>query len=233
MRALSLRGCGCGIVTSLAALGMALVPTVVYGETIIYSGDLFVVVASDPIAVGGTPLQAVTFTASGKDGTEILAFGGLFSGDEAIRTTGNDLHQVWDGSNATPDSPTHDALGGTEQEFDSYLIVNPAEFFFAMTDPFENKVEGSLYGGSGGGWGDHLGASFAFEEAFAKESWPFARVVVPNGTTVDLYFELTSLVGTLEQVNTSFTVPEPGSLMLLALASLVSLRVVCRRRARR
>ena len=142
------------------------------------------------------------------------------------------MHQVSNVSVATPDSPTHNALGGTEQEFDSYLIVNPAEFNLTLSSPFENKVDGSSHGGADYGWGDHLGAAFSFDESFDKEVWPFARVVVPNGTTVNLYFELSLPSGDDETVNTSFTVPEPGTLILLALGGLVALPAASRRRRR-
>ncbi len=234
MKLLSLRRQGCGIVTSLAALALLLpLGNIASAENIVYSGTDFDVTVSDPVDVG-IALKAVTLTATGKSGKLLSGFDGVSDGMTGIVTQGDSLHQVWQiGALETPTLTQTEAVELIPAEIfntvDTHFLFEEAEIL-GTVNPTETRGVQNDSEHAYAGFGDQLTGTFVLN-GVALPTWEFAYVVVPDGTEVTLDFDMSILGQNPEFVSSSFLVPEPGTLMLLALGGLVALPVVCRRRA--
>ena len=166
------------------------------------------------------------------------AFDGVgMTGDEhtGITTLGNELHQVFEFAYQGAPTPTLDVLSPGDaayQPIDTHFLVHSANI--AVTNaPSENQLVPYTLENPDGGFGDSLTGTFALMGP-APSSWDFAYIVTLPGATVNLDFYLAGSNFTKELVTASFTIaPEPGSLGLLAVATLGLIVTGLRRRRAR
>jgi len=111
------------------------------------------------------------------------------------------------------------------QTLDSHFLVYNANLA-SIVAPNEDRVLNHLYD-PWGGFGTFLKGTFTDLTA-VNPTWDFAYLVMPQATTVHLDFEIGAAGFASETVSGSFSVAEPGTLVLLTLGALGLL--VCRRR---
>ena len=207
-------------------------------DLIIYSSTNFDIEISNPIDVGTTPLKAVTLTAIGKNGALPNTFDsdksglggtGITTVDNTLQLV-NALHQIWEGGLAS--TPTNTLLGfwgPIPQNLDTHFLVNNGDIFIPPgLDPAEDISPPSAEH-TWGGYGTFLTGTFTDITA-VNSSWPFAYLVVPNMTLVNLDFEIGADMFDSETVSGSIMIPEPNALILLGMGGMWLLVYAWRRR---
>jgi PEP-CTERM motif len=190
----------------------------------VYTGTNFDIQASNPVSLAGTSLEAVTLRAVGKNGAQPDTFDSDKSGRHGtgITTAVDALNQIWF-ANVVPTPTLTNVvayLSPTDQTLDTHFLVYDNNLTIPRgLSPSEDR-DGNV--------GTYLKGTFTDDTAVSS-TWDFAYLVVPNGTTVNLDFEIGAPNFSSETVSGSFTVvPEPSALLLLAMGVLGLL--ACRRR---
>ncbi len=182
--------------------------------TNVFAGTNFDIQVSNPVSLPGTSLEAVTLRAVGENGALPNTFDSDKSGRHGtgITTAVGDLNQIWFANVISTPTLTNVAyLSPTDQTLDTHFLVYDNNLSIpAGLNPSEDL---------NGGTGTFLKGTFTDITA-ASPSWDFAYLVVPNGTTVNLDFEIGAAGFASETVSGSFTVPEPSALVLLAVGAL-------------
>jgi len=223
-------------VLAIAGMWIALSSPSAQADTIftnVFTGTNFDIQISNPVLVGGTPLEAVTLRALGKNGTVPNTFDSNKSGrgGTGITTATNALYQDWEFNAVKTPTLTLNVPGSINQALDSHFLVRTDDdYLIVVKAPDEDRVANHTYD-SNGGFGTFLTGTFS-DTTTSSSSWDFAYLVVPNNTTLHLDFEIGGSGVSSETVNSSFTValPEPSTLVLLG-SSILGLLVYLRRRA--
>jgi hypothetical protein len=196
----------------------------------IYNGTNFTIQVSDPVSLPGTPFNAVTLRAVGKNGALPSTFDSDKSGVHGTGITASALHEIWPYDLDVLKTPTLDMGVPINQALDSHFLVHVNDLTIpAGKAPAEDRVLNHAYD-SYGGFGTYLKGTFTDSTA-VNSIWNFAYLVVPVGTTVNVDFEIGAAGKPSETVMRSFTVPEPSTIVLLSLGFVGF--VVCRRRLSR
>ncbi len=196
----------------------------------IWTGTNYQIDASAPAPVG-IALEAVTLTVVGLNGALPNAFDGISGGATGITTVGNELHQTWPGGVAP--TPTLDLLNVVTEPIDSHFLVLLADIA-AVPAPSENRPVADATEHADGGFGSFLTGTFSLIGT-PPATWDFAYLVVPSGTTFSLDFRVADgsvFAYPFEQVQTSFTIPEPTTACLLVIGAL-GMGLACFARRRR
>ena len=217
---------------ALAMLIVGLVAGVARADTVVFSGATYDVSMSNPVPVGdgSESLLAVTLTVTnttGDPGYAVTAFDGMDFGYTGI--TGI-LHQHYSATFDPPPLATS-TLDSTSYAtaIDTHFLVMLADLLIITTpnedvslapsaeatdavDPFH------LYADTD--FGEYLTGTFAVD---GVPSLALAYIVVPTDSVVTLDFFMSGASGG-EYIGTSFVVPEPASMSLLALGGLALLK---------
>jgi hypothetical protein len=193
----------------------------------IYDGTNFTIQASNPVALTG-PLQAVTLRAVGKNGTLPNTFDGYKFDQTGTGITASGLYEVWKSDDTA--TPTLTLAQKVNYVLDSHFLVLDANVIMLNpADEDRNDPPDHLYDPLGG-MGSYLTGTFVLKVT-QNATWDFAYLVVPVGATVNLDFEIGAADVDSETVNCSFGVPEPSTVVLLAV-SVFGLLLYRRRLAR-
>jgi hypothetical protein len=184
--------------------------------TDVYSGTNFVIQASNPVTLVGT-LQAVTLRAVGRNGAKPNTFDSTRDNTGGTGITATALHEIWPYDLAGLMTPTLDVTIPINQTLDTHFLVLTADLVI-VNSPSENRpVTDHLYD-AWGGYGTSLTGTFSLKTA-TSTTWDFAYLVAPAGTNVNLDFKIGAAGYPSEVVAGSFSVPEPGTLMLFVAAT--------------
>jgi hypothetical protein len=195
--------------------------------TDVYQGANFAIQASNPVSLTGT-LEAVTLRAVGRNGAKPNTFDSTIDDTGGTGITSTALHQIWPYDLEGLKTPTLDVTIPINQTLDSHFLVLNANLAIVNMASENRPVTDHLYDAYGG-YGTSMTGSFSLKST-ASTTWDFAYLVVPQGTVVNLNFEIGAAGFTSEAVHRSFAVPEPSAFALLAMG-MVGLLVCCRRRA--
>jgi len=211
---------------AMTILMVPLWPRSIASAAIIYSGTNLDVQATSLVAPGGT-LRAFTRSAVGKNGAQPRVFDSTKSGQggTGITTTGNLLHQVWEGGFVPTPTANLVVPGSIPQSIDTHFLVDTASLFIAQL-PAENRplLAPSLHPFAG--YGSFLTGAFALVGP-ANLTWNFAYIVVPVGTTVHFDFELGAAGFSSETVAAALAVVfAPGDLNMDGLVNIFDLNLV-------
>jgi hypothetical protein len=198
-------------------------PHFAQGDTI-YTGTNFNIQVSTPVDVGTTPLKAITLTAIGKNGALPSAFGGT-----GISTIGNALHQIYEGNFVPTPTTTLIVPGSIPENLDTHFLVDTNNII-AITAPNENRNTLSAVENAFGGFGNVLNGVFTLKGTPTSSTWDMAYLVVPDGAQLNFNFSVSADGYSPELVNTSYTVPEPSAIALLAAGCIGLLFPIRRRR---
>jgi hypothetical protein len=210
---------------------MALMAAINAGSTradTIYYGTNFDLQISSPIDVGVTlPLEAITLTAVGKNGATPYAFDGISNDCTGITTpTSPALYQIMQPytnifGTSYYSTPTNTLMtpGSIPQSRDThFLIDNGTIIVINGHNPTEDGIStATLQEYPYSGYDSSLNGLFTLTGTGWSTSWNFAYLVAPTGTQVKLDFYISTDVGSPELVNYIYTVPEPGTIALLAI----------------
>ncbi|MBN2581374.1 MAG: PEP-CTERM sorting domain-containing protein [Pirellulales bacterium] len=210
-----------------------------FADTIIYSGDYFDILVSDPVDVESShTLKAVVLTASGqRTNSKPNTFDCTKSGSEpsslGIFTSGNHLHQVGWLKADVPAAPVDIYTPTNESQFDEVLdthfLINPPDVIISSPSPQENMPVQDAAFHEHGHYGSYLKGNFALQGLPSElpATWEFARIVVPNGTEINFNFAIGGFafeggeyVGKDDKLSVSYVVPEPCTLGLLGMGAL-------------
>ncbi|MCH8042595.1 MAG: PEP-CTERM sorting domain-containing protein [Planctomycetes bacterium] len=203
-----------------AVLGLLICCRPVRAE-IVFVGLNADVEISDPVSVGDGSENLLMFqlTARGKNDYLLGGFDGTISGP---------LHQQSAGATTTPTLDEPSAGSTFVTDIDSHLLINTAEIvpLFVSAETLgaaDSSAEAANAAGPAAAqaitsFGTTLFGAFAINP-FVTEivtNWPFAQIVVPGGSTVELHFDLGIVLGLsadIEPVSTSFVVGSPPALI--------------------
>ena len=205
-------------------------------DTLISQTAIYDVFVTDPTPVG-TGIESLYSTtlyvvnASGDAGNDPMAFDGVFFGYSGVSGA---LHQH-DMPGAGIFTPTSDS-SVLATAIDTHFLNTLAELMYVVV-PFETRnvapsAEPSDFppplpvSSPETTFGDRLSGTFALTGGATGNTWQIAQLVAPRGTTISLDFAVTGILepGPAGDIQTTFLIPEPATLSLLALSSLPMLR---------
>ena len=217
---------------ALTMLIVGLVAGVARADTVVFTGSRYDVSMSSPVAVGdgSESLLAVTLTmtnTTGNAGFDVTAFDGMGFGYTGIIGI---LHQHYSMIIDPPPTATS-TLDSTSYAtaIDTHFLVVLADLLIITTPNEDVSLAPSaeatdavppydLYADTD--FGAYLTGTFAVD---GVPSLALAYLVVPTDSVVTLDFFMSGAKGG-EHIDTSFVVPEPASMSLLALGGLALLR---------
>ena len=205
-----------------------------HADTLISQTAIYDVFVTDltPVGSGAESLYSTMLyvvNTTGNVGHDPTGFDGVFFGYSGVSGS---LHQHDDPTMGIYTPTADSSLFATA--IDTHFLNTLAELI-VVTAPFETRnVAPSAEPsdsppplvGAETTFGDRLSGTFALAGGAAGPTWHIAQLVAGNGTTISLDFAVSGILepGPAGDVQTSFLVPEPATLSLLAISSLGLLR---------